>query len=134
MHITVNSLKQPDVRYVNEREYRLEQDYNFCLRIDGDLKLFTITKGFKFDGASVPRLGMLIGIERDGYYRPATLIHDWLYENNGCVFLDGEPFCYVRKDADQIFRECLKHLSIKSWKAWVMYHAVRIGGRFYRNF
>lgn len=130
MLIQVKTLPHADIIPENEQgDYRLADFYQFTLRLDGRLYLFTINQGFIYDGASVPRWARWL-IERDGVHREAALIHDWLYECEGTAYLDEEMFHYTRKDADQIFRECLKFKSLASWKVFLMYNAVRIGGRF----
>ena len=37
---------------------------------------------------------------------------------------------YPRKRCDEIFLEAMKVLTVALWKRWVIYAAVRIGGRF----
>lgn len=133
MHIVIEKLGHANIDPVDEQgTYILRDDYRFALRINGCLFVFDINKGFSYDGASVPSWARWL-IERDGVHRESALVHDWLYENRGHVNALGEPFSYVRKDADQIFRECLKAQGLASWKVWLMCKAVRIGGRFYWN-
>lgn len=128
MHITVKLLPHADIDPIDEQGiYKLVRDYDFVLMIDGKRYVFNILKGYRYDGASVPWWARWL-IERDGVHRESALVHDWFYENNGNVFTFGEPFCYVRKDADQIFRECLKAQGLASWKVWLMYNAVRAAG------
>lgn len=128
MHIIVRKLPHADIDPVDEQgTYILRRDYHCVFYINGQRQPLFIAKGFEYDGASVPRWARWL-IERDGVHRESALVHDYLYENKGNVFYNGEPFCYTRKDTDQIFRECLKAQGLASWKVFLMYNAVRIGG------
>jgi len=130
MHITVKSLPHADINPIDEDPtYRLEKEWACVLRVDGELTRIEIEKGYQYDGASIPSWARWL-IERDGVHRESALLHDYLYECGGFINLGDEGFYYNRKDADQIFRECLKSQGLASWKSFLMYIAVRIGGRF----
>lgn len=131
MHITVKSLPHADIDPIDEAPtYRLNKRWNCVLKIDGQLQGIEIEKGYTHDGASIPRFARWL-IERDGVHRESALLHDYLYENEGVIEQDIDGFYYNRKDADQIFRECLKSQGLSSWKVFLMYNAVRIGGKVY---
>ena len=133
MHITVKSLPHADIDPIDEAPtYRLNRTWVAVLRLDGVSKRIQIEKGYTHDGASVPRFARWL-IDRDGVHRESALLHDYLYENRGYIDLDMDSFFYNRKDADQIFRECLKFQGLASWKVFLMYNAVRIGGGLYWN-
>ena len=118
MHIIVKSLPHADLDPVNEQgEYSVVRDWVCRLSINGVFRKFTIKAGYIGDGASVPR-GFRWLIERDGVHRESALLHDYLYESKK----------FKRKETDQIFRECLKFQGLASWKVFLMYNAVRIGG------
>jgi hypothetical protein len=119
-------LKQPHVISVREKGKRLElqEDYTY--------KNITIPKGFRYDGASVPRLFMfLIGFERRGVHDPAALVHDYLYQNRGYIDSNEKKILkYIRKDSDNIFYDIMKIVGVMKWHAKLAYYAVRVGGIF----
>ncbi len=82
-------------------------------------------KGFATDFASVPRIFWFV-IPKWGKYGNASVIHDWLYWEQGAR---------SRKEADDIFLEAMGCLDVKKWKMYTMYYAVRwFGGiAWYRN-
>lgn len=78
----------------------------------------TIAAGYKTDFASVPRL--LWGIVSTvGKHNLATLIHDWIYDNR----------IGTRKAADLEMLYWLRKSGVSDVKAYMMYVAVRIGGK-----
>ena len=103
----------------------------------------TAKSGFVSDGASVSRWFAALGVfcigiaffaglsefiifgsfialvpalfPRTSNYFAATVIHDYcLVERLG-----------TRKEADILFKECLKQLEVSPWRYWPMYFAVR---------
>ena len=48
-----------------------------------------IKKGFRWDGASVPKLFWWVGFEPDGKHRAAALVHDFIYifKKEFCIFI-----------------------------------------------
>lgn len=104
-----------------------------------------VLKGFRYDGASVPRIAWtLSGLCPDGLLRAAALVHDILYLQNGFptimtlspqykLAFTNKPNI-TRKDADKLFKKIMLECGVTKWRAQMAYVAVRIGGRFYRNF
>lgn len=131
--ITVLDAKQPLIVPITKGEYELVKDYEFAIKVDGDIIMFKIPRRFTYDGASVPRaLWSVLGMSRDGLHRAAALIHDWLYVNRGQV--KGDGFSYNREFADKMFYELLLYLGESRWRAWIAYKGVRLfGGRFWRE-
>lgn len=127
-------IKQPLIIPIKESGdiYRLYAEYTYTPD-EGAFDGFTliIPEGFEYDGASIPKIfWSLLGMGKDGMHRAAALVHDWLYIHKGeIVSSDGQLLPYTRKDADDLFFAMLKDASIVSWKAWVMYKAVRIAGQ-----
>ena len=78
---------------------------------------FIIPAGFVTDFASVPRCFWFI-LPPMGRYGKAALLHDWLYYTK-----------YLpRSEADRVFLEVMLMMGVRSWKAYVMYSAVRLFG------
>jgi hypothetical protein len=98
-------------------EYQLLQPLIYETRA-GDFIL--VPAGFRTDFASVPR-GFWNLFPRDGRGRDAAVVHDWLYEQQDSLF--------TRAQADTIFREALAELGVSGWRRWIMWAAVRLGGR-----
>lgn len=80
----------------------------------------TFPGGMYTDGASVPWYGRwLIKTWGRGYNR-AVLVHDWLYDIQD---FRGKAF------ADDIFLAVMTYDRCPTWKRWLMYQAVCIGGQ-----
>lgn len=113
-------IQQPDIRPVKENGdlYELQEDYTY--------HGITVPKGFRYDGASVPRLALTpFGFQRDGIHRAAALVHDWMYAKRGRI---EEHNRYSREDADRIFREMLIGSGVKNWHVAIAYAFVRAFG------
>jgi hypothetical protein len=82
----------------------------------------TVPKGFKSDGASVPRAMWSI-YPPFGKYLEAAVVHDWF-----CVLgHKGEsPIDY--KEAAKVFNEAMEVCCVGKWRRFKMYWAVRLGG------
>lgn len=109
-------MQQPDIRPVKESGdlYEVFQDYTY--------QDITVPNGFRYDGATVPRVvWTLIGFLPDGIHRAAALVHDYLYETKE----------FNRVYADKLFLTMLKESGVKSWHANLAYVTVRIFGNLY---
>lgn len=108
---------QPDLRPMCESGelYILMEDFTYAG--------LTVPKGFRCDGASVPRYLWHL-LPRDGMHRCAALIHDYLYVNHSG---------YTRKEADFLFKSIMDDYGIVSWRAKLAYMAVRLFGGFFWN-
>lgn len=73
---------------------------------------------FVTDFASVPRFFWRL-IPPWGPYIGAAVVHDWLYATHAMT----------RQEADAVFLDLMKQLSVAAWKRSVMYAAVRAFGR-----
>lgn len=79
---------------------------------------FVVPKGFETDLASVPRLPLAYWLVGGTATRPAIL-HDYLYRSGGIA----------RRTADAILYEAMIADGVSSWRAWIMWGAVRVFGR-----
>lgn len=77
----------------------------------------TVPAGFVTDFASVPRIPVAF-LLAGGCADPAAVIHDWLYTTHEVD----------RATADAVFREAILAGGDPSWRAWLMWAGVRIGG------
>jgi hypothetical protein len=78
---------------------------------------FTVPAGFQTDLASVPRLPVVYLLTGDTA-RSAAVVHDWLYS-------EGKV---SRKMADDVLREASAVSGVPTWRRWLMWAGVRIGG------
>ncbi len=98
------------------KHWKLEQD----LKVNTSQGVVIIPKGFRTDGASIPKIFWpIIGHPFSGDFAVAAVVHDYLY-----TFQHG-----TRKDADQIFKELMIRYGTYKWKVKLMYPSVRIFGR-----
>jgi hypothetical protein len=77
-----------------------------------------IIGGFAYDGASVPRLFYRVCHPQE--FPAAALVHDALYASE----------LLPRPTADQILRELVRLEGGSAVQRVLIYHAVRLGGRF----
>jgi hypothetical protein len=83
----------------------------------------SVPKGYKTDGASIPRFAWpIVGPPLYVPYFPASIIHDYL--------CDTADTYEQRVLADAVFFLLLQRLHIEVWRRTVMYLAVRWWGRF----
>lgn len=127
--------KQPHIIPVKESGdlYVLQEDFTMYLGKYGHHVNVIVRKGFRHDGASVPRwFWSLTGLTRDGMHRAAALIHDYLYTIRGKLnTYDGHPYTMNRKDVDKLFKAMLKDYGIANHRVWIAYRGVRLFGQSY---
>lgn len=112
--------------------YELVEDYRINLLPFGYNITLNIHKGFKYDGASVPRwLWSLAGFSSDGLHRASALVHDYLYVQKGKVIsADGtDRFEFTREECDKLLRDMMEAVSIAEHRVWLAYHAVKWFGK-----
>lgn len=87
-------------------------------------KKYEIPANFKTDLASIPKIIWPIMAPSHSSLIRAAIIHDWFYRKN-CEF--------SRLQTDLIFYHVLRNDGVSSFKASLMYYAVRIFGWNYYN-
>lgn len=102
------------VREHGSSHWKLE----YPLIYKGNQDRFIVPAGFLTDFASVPR-AFWSWIPRAGKHTKAAVVHDYLYIK--------QPVS--RRDADGIFRRMMRELGVSAPRAWIMWKAVRVGGR-----
>jgi len=91
--------------------------YDFKVSVNE--RVYTIPKGFKFDFASTPRITWMFSPPATGSYRIPAVLHDYMY--NGTMT--------DRKYADRIFLYFMRYMKVNWLKAYIIYYAVRLGGK-----
>lgn len=81
---------------------------------DGLIGYEIIPAGFVTDLASIPP-GVPIPAGRQNI---AAILHDWLYQHNGCT----------RLEADRVLRDCCRYLKVNRIRTAIIFAGVRIGG------
>ncbi|MGV6475017.1 DUF1353 domain-containing protein [Azotobacter vinelandii] len=84
-------------------------------------RLLVVPVGYRTDLASVPRLAWRIVPRDHGQARRPAVVHDYLYTH--------QTHRFSKAEADRIFYEALREEGMSDLLAWLMYAAVRIGGR-----
>lgn len=102
--------KQPltvNITWKNDNVLNVEDVYNF-----------SISKGYCWDGASIPRFAWrVIGSNTEPEFIIASMLHDTLCEHHS----------YVKNNrylSTIVFERCLKVAGVGSFKRWVMKHSV----------
>lgn len=84
-----------------------------------------IPKGFKCDGASVPRYFWWIA-SPFGIAMYAAIIHDYQLST-----FSAQVDAKYRKQVDKEFYNNLRETGMVSWRAWLLYRAVRLWSKIY---
>ena len=134
-------LESPAIIPIHEELFILAEDYVYEWIKDDQKTRLKIPKGFRFDGASVPRF-LWWWLPPIADYMPAVVVHDYLYQNGPKQLpygvmewfseKDGEWFnvwgVWKRKDVDILFRKMLKQCGIPGFKRRMMFYAVHYFG------
>lgn len=115
----LNSL---NISPIDNGHYIVKKTYNIKLN-NGDLII--VNKGYRTNGADVPRALWRLYPPYSPEYMPAVVIHDYLCDKAVETAKDKkelqEKFLY----ADNAFREILEKLDISKTKIKIFYNAVR---------
>ena len=90
---------------------------------------FEIPAGWRYDGASVPRVVRSL-LDNDDLGTDGPCVHDWLYAHLGHV---GDETArhrrpYTRAECDRLFDAFMRRDGVTPWKRRAAYAAVRVGG------
>lgn len=79
---------------------------------------FMIEEGYRWDGASIPRLfWRLIGSKTDSEFQIASMLHDKLCENH--EFVNGDRYL-----STLVLIGCMKAADVCAFKRWLIKHSV----------
>lgn len=102
------------------------KDYHITFELEGVLHAIVVPKGLETDLTSVPKLARGL-VSKVGRHLEAAIIHDWLYGYHPDEGLS--PGMWTRELADAIFLAGMKASNVSRFKMFVIYRAVRLGGR-----
>lgn len=145
---------QPQILKIDDKHYLLMENYTYTWKKsatnldnkDSDVCIstsITIKKGFRYDGASVPKFLWKFGLEPDGKHRAAALVHDFIYIHKGKLPLGSIKASYEssknhaqtgtfsRKDADRLFGKIMKEAGVKPSQKKIMKLGVTFFGWIY---
>lgn len=101
---------------ISDDDFELISD--FVYRVS-DTHFITVPKGFRTDGASIPRaFWSTVGHPFEEYFESAV-IHDYLYRKG----------IGTKKNADKIFLQAMTDQGVNPIKRKIMYYAVKMFGR-----
>ncbi|EQM70952.1 DUF1353 domain-containing protein [Pseudomonas tohonis] len=86
-----------------------------------DDRLVVVPTGYRTDLASVPRLAWRIVPRDHAQARRPAVVHDYIYTS--------QTHRFTKEEADRIFQQALIEEGMNRALAWLMWCAVRIGGR-----
>ncbi len=105
-----------DAYYNIPEWFHIHYSSNFIYLSNGHL---TIKKGYAWDGASGPAIDTK-------NFMFGSLIHDAMYQ----IIREREIGKSYRKEADKVLRKICIASGMSKFRAWYVYQAVRIFGRF----
>ena len=106
-----------DIRYIDGINYELLVSFSYKPPVDIIDKEISVPVGFVTDFASIPKILWPV-LPPTGPYGKAAVLHDWCYRT-GMV---------SRLTSDNILYHAALELGTPTFKAWLIYEGVRIGG------
>ena len=118
--INKNVMTKDEIKQAKKKPLYLACDVGVYLldKNTGVEYIFTINKGYDYDGASIARfLWRIIGSKENIEYKVASLIHDVLCENH--ILVDNDRYF-----ADRVFESLLEVADVGAFRRWLMFHTV----------
>lgn len=110
---------KPAVRPLGGADYALAQDFHFPAKVEGWRVVVRVARGFRSDGASIPRLlWRALGSPYDPDVFAAAIAHDAMYR--------GEVV--PRRDADAAFLALLAASGVRRRRRLLLWLGVRLFG------
>lgn len=130
--VVVRTIKKTDDAYTvkNKKKYPFELKKDVHVTVITSKRMFEvlIKKGYRWNGADIPKCLFIFGQSKDNNYLHASMVHDYLLEHKGYVFndvLNNElTVAEYRRLTSLIFREILKDEKTNVIKANIMAWAV----------
>lgn len=105
------------VKLIGKNKWSICQKFRYYIGEYPSDSIIEVPVGFVTNFASIPRIFWPLISPVDKHAK-ASVIHDFLYFYG----------LYSRRECDLIFKEALEVLSVKKWKIFCMYWAVRLFG------
>lgn len=109
-------------RQVGDNDWQLHAP----LKYQGNRDEFEVPSGEETDFASIPGPIQWL-LPKSGRYTKAAVLHDYLCKN-------GPKLGVNRKDADGLFRRCMRELEVPFLRRWTMWGGVRAASLFQSRF
>ena len=106
-------------------QWLVDTDYPVRLQVDGKKKRIVVPKGTRTDFSSVPWYFRWL-VPRIGPHAEASVVHDYLYEAWACY--RDTPRRQDQLFADRVFRAGMISASVRPWRRFLAYLAVRVFG------
>ncbi|MGP1484900.1 MAG: DUF1353 domain-containing protein [Campylobacter sp.] len=122
-----NTVKRPLLKPFDKDKFELMQDYEIDpANLGLNAKKIKIPKGYKTNGANVPRLFWCIFAPNSPEYLSAVLVHDFLCDEAELKFKSdkrhGRDLFLV---ADTVLKQMMSELGVKKLKFQCFYYACR---------
>lgn len=113
---------------LGKKYYKVTASFRYYLNEENPDVWGYVPAGFLTDGASVPKpLWWLL--PPWGVYGQSAVLHDILCETK-TLFKEEIPYEISRKEADEIFRDAMKHAGVPWYIRYPMFWGVRAWGMF----
>ena len=113
------------IRYSSDPILRWRNDWGWFTNEEpfdvyrNDYKLFTVPEGFNTDLASIPRIATGL-VPKLGHHLQPAVAHDYCYVHDAGL---------NKKQSDKLFYDGMISQGVRRSRAWLMYKAVRLGGK-----
>lgn len=99
-------IKRPILKPFDKDKFELVEAYQY--------KNILVPKGYKTNGANIPRLFWCIFAPNSPEYLSAVILHDYLCDKEKYIL------------ADNILFDAMSALGVKKWKIYLFYYSCRI--------
>ena len=147
-------MDQPKAILTDKTHYILVEDFVYEWKMqaqdaDDESRILTlinkivVKQGFRWDGASVPKILWGLGFKPDGDHRAAALVHDFIYIYKGKL-PEGSMLSsyddkkeqvqygsFSRKDSDRMFGRMMREAGVPKFRRTLMKWAVQLFGWLY---
>lgn len=122
----ITEFKALDVSEGRETDhYLLEEPFRvYSAVLEDEIEL---SKGFEFDGESIPA-GVRWLVPPFGQSKRGAAVHDWLYRHRGYWRADGSFVPVTRKQADAVYHELVRLKGLPAWRSNMRWAILRIVG------
>ena len=112
-------LKGEELKQAKKKPFYTDLTLTYVIKYKGKRHVFSIAKGYDWNGANVPPFAwLIIGQRTDPRFKLASCVHDYLCENKGVIEND-------RYLSTLIFETLCEHFGkFNAFKRWAMFHSV----------